>query len=185
MMIFLLEESSAKAMIDTIMPKLLPDIVHKSIAFEGKQDLEKQLLRKLRAWKTPNTVFLIMRDQDSGNCKEIKQNLLNIVKNSGKTMVSLVRVVCHELESFYLGDLLAVELELKVNNLAKKQNKSKFRTPDTLSNSKQELKKVAKNYQQISGSEAIAQYLRLDGSNKSISFNMLINGIIKLAKQAT
>ena len=35
-------------------------------------------------------------------------------------------------------------------------------------------------YQKIQGSAAIAPFLKLDGSNQSTSFNMLISGIRKI-----
>lgn len=173
------EEESAKEMLGIILKNILSnEITHKIIAFEGKQDLGKQIERKLRCWNTPNSVFLIMRDQDSGDCKVIKQDLLEKVANSGKKTTSVVRIACRELESFYLGDLQAVEDGLKQNNLSKLQNNKKFRDPDRLNNAKEELEKISKGvYQEISGSRSISTHLKLDGSNKSTSFNVLLSGI--------
>ncbi len=94
--------------------------------------------------------------------------------------MSIVRIACHELESFYLGDLTAVEKGLSINNLSKKQNRTKFKNPDNLNNAKEELQKIAANYQQISGAKSIAPHLKLDNSNKSISFNFLVSGVQKL-----
>lgn len=71
--VFLLEEKSAKEMLDVIVPKILPEgVSHKCIPFEGKSDLENNIARKMRGWLKPNSVFLVMRDQDSGDCKEVK-----------------------------------------------------------------------------------------------------------------
>ena len=174
------EEPSAKIMLEIILPKLIPNIETRVINFEGKQDLEKNIGNKLRLWKMPDTVFLVTRDQDSGDCQVIKEGLLQKVISSGKENVSLIRIACHELESFYLGDLLAVETGMNIANLSKKQNKKKLRTPDTIVGAKEELQKIAKTYQPVSGSRNISEYLKLDGSNKSISFNFLISGIRKL-----
>ncbi len=100
--VFFLEEPSAREMLDGILPRILPDgIFIRYVVFQGKQDLEKNLKLKLRAWKLPDCSFIVMRDQDSGNCKEIKTKLANICKDTGKTEV-LIRIACHELESFYL-----------------------------------------------------------------------------------
>jgi len=75
-LVCLLEEQSAQYMLEGILDRILPEgITVKYITFEGKQDLEKQLEKRLRYWKTPKTVFLVMMDQDSGNCLTIKQNL--------------------------------------------------------------------------------------------------------------
>ena len=174
------EELSAKTMLDIILPKLIPSIETTIINFEGKQDLEKNIENKLRLWQTPDTVFLVTRDQDSGDCQVIKERLLQKVISSRKENVSLIRIACHELESFYLGDLLAVERGMNITNLSKKQKKTKFKTPDTIVEAKEELQKIAKTYQPVSGSKKISKYLELDGNNKSISFNFLIFGIKKL-----
>jgi hypothetical protein len=42
---------------------------------EGKQDLDKHLKNRIKYWKTPETVFVVMRDQDSGDCLAIKRKL--------------------------------------------------------------------------------------------------------------
>jgi hypothetical protein len=61
----------------------------------------------------------------------------------------------------------------------KQQNNAKYRDPDRLNNAAQELKRIAKTYQKLSGSRAIGPVLSLD-ENRSISFNQLISGIRKL-----
>ncbi len=67
--VFFLEEPSAKEMLKGVLPKILPDdMILQYVVFEGKQDLEKRLPIRLRAWQTPNTLFVVMRDQDSGDC---------------------------------------------------------------------------------------------------------------------
>lgn len=181
-LVCLLEEPSAREMLRSVLPRILPvDVDVKFIIFEGKQDLERQMERRLRYWQVPDSLFLVMRDQDSGDCRKIKTNLEKKVVASGKHNATLIRVACHELESFYLGDLAAVENGLTLNGLSAKQNSKKFRTPDTLSNAAEELLKLTKKqYQKISGSRSIAPHLKIDGSNRSHSFNILLNGIKKL-----
>lgn len=93
----------------------------------------------------------------------------------------MVRVACRELESFYLGDLAAVEQGLGLTGLKNQQQWKKFRDPDTLGNPAEELFRLTKNaYDKISGSRAIAPYLSLD-VNYSHSFKVLLSGIKKLA----
>ncbi|MDD3016717.1 MAG: DUF4276 family protein [Lactococcus chungangensis] len=178
----MLEEPSAKEMLKVVLPKLLPNNVNfRYIVFEGKQDLEKQLEGKLRGWQAPNSYFLILRDQDSGNCVKLKDILIGKVKNSKKTENTIIRIACHELESFYLGDLEAVEKGLKIKNLAKMQNNKRYRNPDHLTNASEVLTKLSgSTYQKIQGSRMIAPFLKLDGSNRSASFNVLISGVKKI-----
>ena len=93
-----------------------------------------------------------MRDQDSGDCKEIKENLANICEEAGRKGV-LIRIACHELESFYLGDLAAVEKGLDLKGLERKKEQRKFRDPDLLANPSEEMFKLTNNiYDKISGS---------------------------------
>ncbi len=180
-LVFFLEEPSAKEMLLGILPKILPEhIVPRFIVFEGKQDLEKQLIRKLRHWRQPDSRFIVLRDQDAGDCRQIKQNLLEKCR-AAKRPEAIVRIACHELESFYLGDLRAVEEGLAMNGLAKRQNQRKFCHPDNLPNPARELKALTdKRYQKISGSRAIGKLLHPD-SNRSCSFNVLIQAIRDIA----
>ena len=181
-LVFVLEEPSAKEMLKGVLPKILPqDIEVKYLVFEGKQDLEKQLVHRLKHWQQPESVFLVMRDKDGADCMMIKNRLAEKVQETGKQDATLIRIACTELESFYLGDLSAVEKGLGISNLAKKQQEKKYRTPDRLANAKEELKKLTlQKYQQISSSREIAPHLKTDGSNKSHSFNVLLSGIKKL-----
>lgn len=178
-LVCLLEEKSAEEMLKVILPKVLPEDVHvRTFAFEGKQDLEKKLKRRIQHWQEPDSFFLVMRDQDSGNCLDVKKRLKTIIAETGKAEQTLVRIACHELESFYLGDLRAVESGLAINNLSRRQQENKFRTPDTLANAAEELIKLTgKKYQKISGSRSIAPFMTLDNSNRSTSFNTLVRGI--------
>ncbi len=62
-LVCLLEEPSAKEMLKGLLPKIIQSNVYvKYIVFEGKQDLEKQVERKLKLWRLPDSVFLVMRD---------------------------------------------------------------------------------------------------------------------------
>lgn len=178
-LVFFLEEPSAREMLKGLLTKLLPPSIQvQYVVFEGKQDLEKRLPMRLRAWQQPNAMFVVMRDQDSGDCQSIKQGLVAKATEAGHPE-TLVRIACHELESFYLGDLKAVAEALGPKNLARQQNSKKFRNPDQLANPKQELKRLVNNYQQVSGSRAIGPLLDID-NNRSNSFNALIRGIRQL-----
>lgn len=178
--VFFLEEPSAMEMLKGVLPNIIPEfIIPRFIVFDGKYDMEKQLERRIRLWKEPNSRFLILRDQDSGDCNVIKKNLLEICKK-GHQSDAIVRIACHELENFYLGDLEAVEKGLEIQGIAKMKYKSKYRQPDRISNAAQELKQLTKNrYQKVSGSRAIGIHMNLN-SNLSHSFNVLIEGIKRL-----
>jgi len=176
-MVFFLEEPSAKAMLDGLLPRLLPTGWQvKYVIFEGKQDLEKQLPRKLKNWQLPGCKFVILRDKDSGDCVVIRQRLVEKCRAARKPD-ALVRIAVHELESWYIGDLAAVEAGLGLHNLAGKQDSRKLREPDSLANPYQELRRLtADRYQKISGSRAIGIHLSIE-NNRSYSFRKFISGV--------
>lgn len=177
-LVFFLEEPSAKEMLQGILPVIAEGHEWQFVVFEGKQDLERQLGRKLRGWQyTENIRFIVLRDQDSGDCYQIKANLQATCALAGKPE-TLIRIACHELETFYLGNLAAVSRAFGRNLHAQQQGK-KFRQPDNLNNAKQELKKLVPEYQEIAGSRAIAPLL-LRQKNMSHSFNILLQGIQNL-----
>ena len=176
--VFLLEEPSAKALLEGVLPRIMPrGVASEFIVFEGKQDLEKQMERKLRLWRRSDSSFIVLRDKDSGDCRSIKATLVTKCNKAGKPE-TLVRIACHSLESFYLGDLAAVEAAFEMHGIHEKQRKRKYRIPDSLANPYEELKTITeKKYQKVSGSRIIAPHLSLDGRNRSNSFNVLIDGI--------
>ena len=115
-LVILLEEPSAKEVLDIIIPKIAPELIYRCFYFQGKQDLEKNITRKLKGYQNPDACFLIIRDKDAGDCIKIKEDLLNKCRDSGKKKYK-VRIMCHELETIYLADLKAVEQGLKIKNL--------------------------------------------------------------------
>ena len=179
--VFCLEEPSAREMLEGVLPKILPEnCFPRFLVFEGKQDLDKRLEKKVRGWNQPDSAFIVMRDKDRGDCYQIKRFLASVMQRARRPD-ALIRIACHELESFYLGDLAAVEQGLSISGLARQQEKGKFRNPDNTANAAEELEKITgQKYQKIAGSRAIAPFLALDGTNRSNSFNILISGIQKI-----
>lgn len=181
-LVFFLEERSAQHMLEGVVPRLLPaSVTVRYVVFEGKQDLRNQLERRLRGWLASDTRFVVLHDQDSSDCHALKAQLQAICARAGRAE-TLVRIACRELESFYLGDLDAVEQALGMNGLSRQQGGRKFRNPDQLNNAAQELRKLTGNtYQKLRGSREIGVRLRVDGRNRSISFGHLLGGIRRLA----
>ena len=180
-LVFFLEEPSARAMLEQLLRRLLPDTVSvRYVTFEGKSDLHEQLEKRIRGWRTPDTSFVVLRDQDSADCYVTKNQLKEICSRAGRAD-TLVRIACHELESWYLGDLRAVEKGLGLRGLAGKQEIAKYRQPDLLNNAADELKKLTGgNYSKVGGSRAIGSCLSYDGSNRSRSFNVFVAGVLSL-----
>jgi hypothetical protein len=187
---FFLEEMSAEEMLKRIIDKRFPNAKPEANKFhityhshQGKQDLEKNLECRLKHWKKPNTVFIIIRDQDSENCKTIKNNLRNICAKAGKTdSETIIRIACHELETFYLGDYSAIEKAFKIKNIKKKASSKIFNNPDEkVSQPSKEIAKIVKNYAKINGSRIIAEFLE-PNKNKSNSFRVLYKSLEDIFK---
>lgn len=67
--------------------------------------------------------------------------------------------------------------------VAAMQDKQKFRAPDALADAAEELKKLTGGkYSKLTGSRAIGLHLKLDGSNRSHSFGVLLEAIQRQAE---
>jgi len=179
-LVFCVEGRAERALLECLAPRILPDEYgFQIIQFEGKQDMEKRLLGRMRGWRSPNTAFVILRDQDSADCEDVKIKLTNICQKSGRESF-LVRIACHELETFYLGDLTAVERGLGIKGIAREQSRAKFRVPDSVAAPCEELKRLTRGkFQKLKGARAIAPHLNLE-ANSSSSFGHLLRGIERL-----
>jgi hypothetical protein len=177
--VFLLEEPSMRELLNEILPKVIPShIVFSLHPHEGKQDLERSIPRKLKAWQNPQARFVILRDQDSGNCVDIKQRLHRLCEQTGREGC-LIRIVCRELESWFLGDLVAIGTAYELSHLAKLAEKAKSRNPDRLANAAEELQKLVVGYQKVGGARTIAPHLDLE-NNRSKSFQVFLEGLQRL-----
>lgn len=178
-LVFLLEEASARAMLSSLLPRLLSEqVTFRLIPFEGKQDLAKQLARRIRGYLNPRARFIVLRDQDShADCVRLKAELKELCEQSGRGNHCLVRIACRELEAMYLADLRAVERGLGVTNLERHQLNRLFRDPDHLGSPSEELKRLTKKrYEKVFGSRSIGNYLDLT-NERSSSFKNLLSAI--------
>lgn len=177
--VFLLEEPSAKDLLRGLEPKLLPkgmEVFY--LVFEGKQDLEKQLVRKLRGWQRPDALFVVLRDQDAADCRAVKARLAQLASESGCSSV-LVRVACRELESWILGDWQAVAQAFDRSTLMKQARKEKYRNPDRLRRPVEDLRKFIPTYQKRDGARRVGPLLEPE-RNQSPSFRAFWSGVRKL-----
>ncbi|MDR2470535.1 MAG: DUF4276 family protein [Treponema sp.] len=182
-LVFLLEEQSMKEALEIILPLILPrEISFICIPHHGKSHLRKSIKSKLIGWKEPRVQFVIVHDQDSAKCIDVKDEI-SALAGEAKRPDTLIRIACRELESWFLGDFNAIEKGFHVN-LASKRNMALFRDPDNIPNAKQELRKLVPAYQQITGSRTIARYMNIE-TNTSHSFRVFIAGVRRLCQNKT
>jgi len=173
--IILTEERSMKRFLEVFLEKFCPDLNKKIIPHEGKSDLKKSIPQKLQAFSNDNTKFIILIDQDNCDCMELKEEIVkkcSVIQRSDYT----VRIVCHELESWYLGDLFAIGNAFN-KKLIGYSNKAKFRNPDKLCNAKEELRKHIGIASQIE--DRIVQAMTAESlkNNRSHSFHVFLKTI--------
>ncbi len=158
----------------------LNGVLTKIVTHQGVQDLERSLRIKLPNWNTPDTGFLILRDNDNGDCFARKQHILKIVNDAGKSEVTKVRIVCQELEAWFLGDAEALE---KAGYLkAGKRPKSVRGNPDEKPEPTALLDKITQpDVGKVGRAKKISPYLAID-RNLSTSFANTVSAIRELAE---
>jgi hypothetical protein len=168
-----------KEVLEVLLPKILPENMKKPLVIphRGKSDLAASISTKLRAWNIPGDRFVIVHDQDSNDCKQLKEELLTLCANKQDDV--LVRIACRELEAWYFGDLQAVSRAYG-KDFTKLAGKRKYRAPDKMGNPKEEIRKLLPAHQQISGARLIAQHMRVE-QNTSPSFNTFVSGVRRIA----
>jgi hypothetical protein len=177
--VFLLEERSMKALLEGLLPRFFPDLKFQCVPHEGKHDLEKSIPRKLRAWQEPGVQFVIIYDNDGGNCVELKQRLTALCHESGRPD-TFVRIACQELEAWYFGDPEALSQAFDKKQLRNIGNKARYRDPDSIVSPSKEIAKLIPEFQKISGARKMSAYLSRR-ANRSDSYHALMDGLERLA----
>jgi hypothetical protein len=177
----LAEEPSIQPVLERMITSIAPTITTEIRWFQGKHELEHLLQGiTLSISKMPHSAILVTRDQDEEDCKLLKQRLLGKMRH--RTSNSRIRIVCRELEAWFLGDLQAVEMAYPRSKATKYQNKSELRDVDTLPQPSQYLKKIIPDFAKlpylpkIKAAKKIAPYLNLQ-NNQSKSFQWTLQAI--------
>jgi len=118
---FLVEEASAEAALQNLLPRMLgPDATFSISPHEGKADLLAKLPKRLRGyrkWIPKHYFIVVLVDADADDCHELKTRLELIAREagfptpataSGRHFRVLNRLAIEELEAWFLGDIAAV-----------------------------------------------------------------------------
>ena len=180
-LVFLLEEPSAKNLLDVLLPELLPaHCCFRTIPHEGKSDLLKSIPKKLRAWRNPEARFIVLHDQDANDCVQLKREIANVCSDSGRDDV-LVRIVCRELEAWYFGDPDAVEKAYPKFKAHKVRRRADFRDPDRIAKPAARLAGMIPGFQKGSASLSIPKYMEIE-NNASRSFQCFVAGVRNICR---
>jgi hypothetical protein len=182
---FLLEEYSMKVFLENLLPRVLPENMKLNEHYflrshDGKSDLIKSIPKKIRAFNNFSTPFgiVILHDQDSNDCILLKEELQSLCNPESKNIKYLVRIVCRELESWYLGDMDAIQNAYPKFAARKYKGKAKYRYPDK-TNASFELKKIVPSFQKVEGAKKISPFINIE-YNKSPSFKQFLKGLKNL-----
>ena len=183
--VFLLEEASMKFLLDDLLPRLFPGWIARQhfqcVPHEGKTDLDRSIPRKLKSWREPGVRFVVVRDNDNADCIDLKSRLVAVCNGAGRPD-TLIRIVCQELESWYIGDLEAVASAFGETNVNTPAVRKRFVDPDSWQKPSIELRRLLPRYQKLAGSRAMASHL-VEVRNTSRSFQNFVSGVRRVAEQ--
>lgn len=183
--IFLLEEPSMKAFLLEFLPRLIPGWRHAEhfllVPHEGRSDLEKSIPRKLSAWREPGVRFVIVRDNDGADCAALKARLLDLCKNAPHQVI--VRLVCQELEAWYLAQAKALADAYPSSAKAIKRLAARFADPDACAKPSRELSRVIPEFQKQDAARRLGRRLAVDDT-RSASFRVFVTGVQRLMTPA-
>lgn len=178
---FLLEERSMLCFLENLLPRILPPhfSLHHNVFLRphnGKQDLFKSIPRKLSAAQYVNerTAFVVLHDQDSNNCIELKQSILALFNNYAYP--HLVRIPCRELENWYLGSPETLDLYFQKAIFTPLSKKKQLRDPDKHTGSQFIEGVVGAPLAKTEMASFMGTHLDLDRT-RSKSFEVFIQGI--------
>lgn len=177
--VFLLEELSMKELLAGLLPRLLPELRFLCVVHEGWKDLEQSIPRKLRAWREPGVRFMVIRDSDGRDCREIKRRLQELCRQGGREDVA-IRLACQELEAWYLGAPDALADEFEDESLRAIASTARFRDPDSVAQPSAALEKLVPSFQKLSAARRMGKRLSLQ--NASHSFRVTLDCLARMAK---
>ena len=183
--VFLLEEPSMKFLLDRLLPRLLPGLIEgehfQCVPHEGKIDLDRSIPRKLAAWREPGVRVVIVRDNDNAPCVDVKTRMRKLCDKAGRPD-TLIRLVCQELESWYLGDLKVLAAAFDQTKANTPAQRKRFGDPDAWQKPSVEVKRLVPCFQKISGARGMGD--RLDVlRNRSHSFQDFASGVRRVAAE--
>lgn len=186
---FLLEEPSMAEFLKNLLPRILPPTykIDENVFLrphQGKNNLLKSIEKKIKGFSNyhENIKFVILHDQDSNNCVDLKNQIINICAQNTLFFDKdkfLIRIVCKELESWYLGNFDAIEQAYPSKIKASKyKNDSKYRNPDNTKEKPSELMKklLPKDFQKVKSAREISKFIATE-KNTSTSFQVFVSGL--------
>lgn len=196
---FLVEEFSAKVLLEILLPRILSSEYEWKIHhFQGKTDLLKRvpnLLRGYSQWIPPDYRFVVLVDRDRDDCRVLKTQLEDIATNAGfitkarannKAFQVLNRIVIEELEAWLFGDIEAIctaypGVPITLTQQARFRNSDEIKggTCEALEQVLQAAGHHPGGLEKARAAREIAQYMN-PKVNKSPSFQTFYSGLLQM-----
>ncbi len=176
--IFLVEELSMQVFLDIFLSRVYPDLEFLCIPHNGKSHLDRNIVHTLRRWRTPGDRFVIVRDNDAGDCYALKDRLRELCRQGGRED-TLIRIVCQELEAWYLGEpdaMVDAFGDVQLRNIGRQAT---YRNADARPKPSSDMARLVPGFQKADGARRMAQHLTREG-NRSHSFAVFRNGVERL-----
>ena len=164
-----------QALLDGLLRRLFPELLFQCVPHEGWTDLERSIPHKLKGWREPGVRFAVVRDNDGGDCRARKTALRELCPPFRRDDV-LIRIVCQELEAWYLGEPDALADAFGDEALRNLWRKAKFRDSDAVQRPHEEIERLVPEFQKVSGARRMAQHLSRERTT-STSFQMFMAGV--------
>ncbi|MEZ5329110.1 MAG: DUF4276 family protein [Verrucomicrobiales bacterium] len=159
MIVIFTEEESMNAALEQLMGRHFPDRIKGFhwfvIDFNGKSDLEREFPKRMKIWNYGDPLFVILRDNDGSDCIKLKKRLHDLAAPMAKPFK--IRVVCQELESWFLGDSQAVNAAYPDCRFSNQT--AKYRNPDKMTNASQKLAELTGEFSKVGRASLIAAHL--------------------------
>lgn len=201
----LVEEPSMRVVVEAVLPDIVDEVPFAVRTFNGKDDLLRQLRDRLQgyaAWaQAAGLGVIVLVDRDSDDCRRLKQRLAAVAPAGAALSVFsaarpnaggrvLPRVVCEELEAWFLGDIPALRAAYP-RVPASVAERARFRDPDgvrggtweALEGLLQQAGYHAGGLPKYECAKAVAPHLNVE-ENRSVSFRHFRDGVRRLVGRA-
>ena len=171
-----------RILLEGLLPRFFPTLSFHYIPHNGKDDLEDNTPTILRSWQEPGVRFVVVRDNDNGDCLELKAKLRGLCQQ-GRREDTLIRIVCQELEAWYLSEPSALADAFGDERLRNIGRQARYRNPESRVKPSEDIKRLIPTFQKTDAARRMAQHLTRE-NNRSHSFAVFLDGIDKLIQNS-
>lgn len=195
----LVEELSCRAVLEVLLPRIVPDVASEIRVFNGRHDLLKRLPQRLAeysSWmKDTDLQVVVLLDRDRDDCLELKGRVEDVLADAGLVSLSrqqegrrvdaCTRIVIEHLEAWFFGDVPA--LRSAYPRMPESLDRRRlYRDPDAIAGGAwRALERLLDKHgyggslAKVATAGAIAPHMNIE-ANRSASFRAFRDGVRRL-----